>query len=165
MALSKFLSAGIASLMLATSALAGDMGNIMVMDPYARASTPTAKSGAAFMQIMNHGTETDRLIAASSPVAKRVELHTHIEKDGVMMMTNVEAGFELPAGATLSLKRGGEHVMMMGLTETFEQGKIVDITLRFENAGDIVVQVPVDLMRKPQADAHGDVDHSDHSNN
>ncbi|WP_420862870.1 copper chaperone PCu(A)C [Algirhabdus cladophorae] len=163
MALSNILRAACAAVLLAPAAHAGDMGSIMVMDSYARASTPTAMAGAAFMQIMNHGDTADRLIAASSPAAKRVELHTHIEKDGVMMMTHVEDGFELPAGATLHLKRGGEHVMFMGLTTRFEQDKMIEVTLTFEQAGDITVQIPVDLTRKPQAGAHGGTDHSNHS--
>jgi len=162
MTLFKTLRAGLACIMLSTPALADNMGHIMIVDPYARAATPTAKSGAAFMQIMNHSHTADRLIAATSPAAKRVELHTHIEKDGVMMMTHVEEGFELPAGASLHLKRGGNHVMFMGITAPFEQDNDIPVTLTFEHAGDIEVLIPVDLTRKPATDAHGSMDHSNH---
>ena len=165
MALSDTFRAGLACLMLTTPTFAGDMGKIMIMDPYARAATPTAMAGAAFMQIMNHGETADRLISASSPSAKRVELHTHIEKDGVMIMTHVEEGFELPAGATIHLKRGGNHVMFMGLTESFVQDKDIQVTLTFEQAGEIEVTIPVDLTRKPEAGAHGSMDHSTHTAN
>ncbi len=71
-----------------------------------------------------------------------------------MKMVHVEDGFAVPAGETLVLQRGGAHVMMMGLTESFEQGKIVPLTLVFEKSGEIVVDVPVDLARKPE-DGHG----------
>ena len=54
----------------------------------------------------------------------------------------------------LMLQRGGKHVMMMGLTETFDQDKVIEITLTFEKAGDVVVEVPVDLKRKPAEGAH-----------
>lgn len=132
-----------------------EMAEIMVDDPYARAATPMAKSGAAFMAIMNQSDEDDRLVSASSDVATRVELHTHIEEGGVMKMTHVEEGFEIPAGGMLMMERGGKHVMFMGLKEPFEQGKMIDVTLTFENAGDVRVQIPVDLERKPGAGAHG----------
>jgi len=122
---------------------------IMIKDPYARAASPSAKSGAAFMQIMNHSDINDRLIGVTSDAAARTELHTHTENaEGVMQMIHVEEGFALPAGETMELARGGKHVMFMGLSGPFEQGSTVDLTLVFENAGEIVVEVPVDNERK-----------------
>ena len=50
------------------------------------------------MVIHNHSDQDDRLIAAASDVAKRVELHTHIEKDGVVRMTKLKNGMVIPAG-------------------------------------------------------------------
>lgn len=124
---------------------------IEIQDPYARASGMSAIAGAAFFTIHN-GTETDdRLIAASSDVAARVELHTHIEQDGVMRMVEVEEGFPIPAGGDHALARGGDHVMFMGIKEPFEQGKIITVTLTFESAGDITVEIPVDLERQEGA--------------
>jgi copper(I)-binding protein len=61
--------------------------HMMIKDAYALAASPNAKAGAAFMEITNHSETADRLVAARSDVAARVELHTHIEKDGVMRMT------------------------------------------------------------------------------
>ncbi len=135
---------------------------IEIADPYARSAAPTAKTGAAFMQIVNHG-DDDRLTGASSPAADLVQLHTHVESDdGVMKMMHVEEGFDLPAGGTLSLERGGNHVMLMGLTAPLEQGAIVPITLTFEKAGDMVLDVPVDLERMPGGMDMGDGAAMDH---
>ncbi len=137
----------------ATTAFAGDM--IMVNDAYARSSTKMSSSGAAFMMLMNKGTEDDRLIDARSDVAKKVELHTHIENaDGVMQMIHVEEGFAIPAGEGHVLQRGGDHVMFMGLTEALEQGDMISLTLTFEKAGDVTIEVPVDLTRKPREGMH-----------
>ena len=141
-----------------TATFAGDMAKIMVQDPYARASSSLSKSGAAFMEIMNHG-PADRLIAARSEAAKRVELHTHLMDDGIARMVEVEEGFELPTDGMLALERGGAHVMLMGLVAPLEQGDEIEITLVFEEAGDVVVTVPVDLERKAD---HG-MSHGDHS--
>ncbi len=142
--------------MIAASPLAAD---IVVDDAYARASTPTAKAGAAFLEITNTGETADRLVSVASDVAARVELHTHKDMgDGVMKMMQVEEGFVIDAGATIALARGGDHVMFMGLSEPFTDGKVLSVTLTFENAGDVTVEIPVDLERKPEAD-HGDMDH------
>lgn len=159
MSFKTYALAAAASLTLAGSAFAG-MPEIMIHDAYARASN--TKAGAAFMQIINHSGEDDRLIAVSSSAAARTELHTHKETgDGVMKMMHVEEGFAIPAGATHALQRGGDHVMFMGLSAPFEHGGTVTVTLVFENAGEITVEVPVDLERKA---AHGGMDHSGHSN-
>jgi len=143
---------GVAAATLAFALPAFAESRIMIEDAYARAAGANAMAGAAFMQIMNMGDEADRLIGARSDVARRVELHTHIENDqGVMQMTHVKEGFALPAGETHLLKRGGDHVMFMGLTKTFAHGESVTVTLVFEKAGEMVVEIPVDLERKPMA--------------
>lgn len=130
---------------LAAPALAGD---ITVRDAYARSANP--KSGAAFMVIENAGTTDDRLIEVRSDAAARTELHTHIENaDGVMRMVEVEDGFPVPAGGMAMLRRGGDHVMFMGLTEPLDDGDSVSVTLTFEGAGDIEVEIPVDNSRAP----------------
>lgn len=137
------------AVMLATSAFAFAGEGIELHDAYARASTPTASSGAAFMTIHNHGGPDDRLVAVSSPVAEKVELHTHEEDaNGVMKMIHVEGGFDLPQDGEIVLKRGGHHIMFMGLKEPFEQGKMIPLTLTFEQAGDVETDVVVDLERK-----------------
>lgn len=152
--------AALAIVSFAVPGFAGDMEKIVIQDPYARASSPTAKSGAAFMTIMNHADSDDRLIAASTGIAKKIELHTHKEDaNGVMSMIHVEEGFVVPAGDMHQLKRGGDHVMLMGLTQSLKHGDIVSITLTFENAGEVTVEIPVDLERKPP---EGAMDHSGH---
>ena len=136
--------------------------HMMIEDAYALAASPNAKAGAAFMEITNHSETADRLVAARSDVAARVELHTHIEKDGVMRMTELEDGIPFEADETVLLKRGGMHVMFMGLNRSLNDGDLVEVTLSFENAGDVTIEVPVDLNRKPDPDAHG-AGHSGHN--
>ncbi len=171
MSLKSYLLAAVAAVALTTPAVADHTG-VKVEDAYARVSSPNAKTGAAFLQIINHTDEDDRLIDAKSDVAARVELHTHKAGDnGVMRMIHVEEGFALPAGGDHVLKRGGDHVMLMGLNRSLKHGDVVPITLVFEQAGEIVVDVTVDLERKAQhggahdhhkAATDGDHDHSAH---
>lgn len=142
---------------LASTAFAQD--TISVEDSYARSSGKTAIAGAAFMMIRNSGEAADRLLGAESDAAARVELHTHvIDENGVAKMIHVDEGFEIPAGETYVLKRGGDHVMFMGLKAPFEQGATVPVTLVFEKAGEIEIEVPVDLERKDTA-GHGSHSH------
>ena len=128
---------------------------ITIQDPYARVSTMMSKSGAAFMVIENTGATDDRLISAASDVAEKVELHTHKEDaQGVMQMLEVPEGFAIPAGGSHALARGGDHVMFLGLTRSLAQGDLVTLSLTFEKAGTVTVEVPVDLARKDGAMGH-----------
>lgn len=144
------------SLTFAGAVSAEGAGEMMVHDAYARASTKVAVSGAAFMEIVNHTGEDDRLIGVRSEISERVELHTHIgDANGVMKMVHVEEGFALPAGETHMLKRGGDHVMFLGLKQPLEQGDVLPVTLVFEKAGEKTIEVIVDLERKPAHGGHG----------
>jgi len=154
----------VAALLAATPALA----DIEIVDPYARASGMSAKAGAAFFEIRNTGDTDDRLVDAAANISQRVELHTHKDMgDGVMKMMHVPEGFAVPAGGSHTLQRGGDHVMFMGLKEPMEQGDVINVTLTFEQAGDVVVEIPVDLERKPMHGAmnHGDMKHGDMKKN
>lgn len=132
--------------------------DIMIHEPYARSASPSAMSGAAFMHIMNTGDTADRLIDAYSDAAQKVELHTHIMTDGIANMVHVEEGFVIEAGSAIYLERGGKHVMFMGLNGPFVQDETVSVTLVFENAGEIVIEVPIDLTRMPAMGMEG-MDH------
>ncbi len=152
-----------ATLALSTAASA-ETTKMMVHEAYARASNTMA--GAAFMEIMNTTDTDDRLVAVRSDVAKKVQLHSHAEDaNGVMRMLHVEEGFAIPAGETHLLQRGGDHVMLMGLTRELTEGDMIDLTLVFERAGEVAVTIPVDPDRAPGAASggHGDpAEHGDH---
>jgi hypothetical protein len=139
--------AALAATALAMPAFAESM--ITVTDPYARVSTPMSKAGGAFMVITNTGDEDDRLIDVTSEISKRTELHTHKDDgNGNMQMLQVKEGFAVPAGGSHGLVRGGDHVMFMGLHKGLNHGDVVSATLVFKKAGEIVVEIPVDLERK-----------------
>lgn len=119
---------------------------VQINDAYLRISNPMA--AAAFLEITNLSDQEDRLIALRSEAAARVELHAHREDaNGVMQMIHLEEGIALPAGATHQLKRGGDHVMFMGLTHPLQEGEAVPVTFVFEQAGEVTVEIPVDQSR------------------
>ena len=109
------------------------------------------------MVMMNHSEQDDRLVSVASEVAEKVELHRHSEDaNGVMRMGQIEGGVALAAGESHAFERGGDHVMFMGLNRPLEQGGAVTVTLTFEKAGDVVIEVPVDHERRPD---HGAMKH------
>ncbi len=162
MSLKSISLAAIAAVTFAMPAFAE--GTIHVHDAYARVATKASKAGAAFMVIENTGDAADQLVSVTSDVAKRTQLHTHKDDgQGTMQMRHVEEGFAIPAHGKHMLARGGDHVMFMGLNRGLAHGDVVQITLTFEKAGDIVLDVPVDLERKPDhGGAMKDMDHSGH---
>lgn len=143
-----FKKSALAGIMVLFTTIPAFADGLTIKDAYLRAAGPTAKSAGVFMEIINETNTDDRMIAASSDVAKKVELHTHIKADdGVMQMREKEDGFAISAGDMHALARGGDHVMLMGLNQKVEQGEMVTVTLTFEKAGDITIDVPVDLTR------------------
>ena len=127
---------------------------LMVKDPYARSARPNAPTGAAFMMLQNHTDQDLKLIGVRSDVAKRVELHTHIDMgDGIMQMRQIEGSIAIPAGESHMMKRGGDHVMLMGLNQSLVDGETITVIFEFENVKDMTVKIPIDSKRKPSNDA------------
>lgn len=139
--------------------------DIQIEHQYARVASPIAKSGAAFMHIMNIGDEDDTLIAARTESAKNPQLHRHFIEEGIAKMREIESGIVVPAGSTVMLERSGMAVMLMGLTQRFEHGESITLTLVFENAGEITIDVPIDNEHQENEMDHSEIDHStmDHS--
>ncbi|WP_259781204.1 copper chaperone PCu(A)C [Aestuariispira ectoiniformans] len=140
-------AAVVAAAMMSSAALAHEykLGDLKIDHPWARASaTAQAKAGGAFMTIHNMGKADDKLVSASSDVAKRVELHTHkMDANGVMKMGQVPF-VPVPAEGMAELKPGSYHVMFMGLKKPFVEGENFDLTLHFEKSGDTTVSVKVE---------------------
>jgi len=121
-------------------------GPVRTEGAWARATPPGAKVGGAFLTLLNTGDVPDRLVSASSGIAERVELHTHIKDGDVMRMREVEGGIPLPPGETVKLQPGGFHIMLLGLKQGLAAGSRFPLTLTFEKAGSVQVDVPVEAM-------------------
>ena len=96
---------------------------------------------AVFGTIRNIGDEDMHLIGASSPVSERVELHETVPGGSGTMMQEREEGFIIPAGGELRLEPGGNHIMLMDLTEPITTGQEISIELEFNDHTDQVVTV------------------------
>jgi len=116
---------------------------IVISDPMARPSPLEGGTGGAFMTIRNGTGQTDRLRSAVSPAARAVELHETVDDNGMMRMVPQPEGWEIGPGSQLELKPGARHIMLIGLVRPLEPGTTIEITLNFDRAGSIKVQVPV----------------------
>ena len=132
-----------ASLLYCAAALAqtgAQTGSIEIKEAWARATPGGAQNGAAYVTLVSP--TGDRLTGVSSPVAEKAELHQMTNDGGIMKMREVTA-IELPPGTPVSLKPGGLHVMLMGLTHPLQPGQSVPMTLQFEKSGTREVDVAV----------------------
>ena len=119
------------------------LGPLEISGAFTRATLPDAKSGGGFLTIVNTGGEADRLVSAASPVADMVQLHEMKMEGDVMKMSQVENGIDIAAGETVVLAPGGLHLMFMGLRQAFVEGSAIPVTLTFEKAGTIELELPV----------------------
>lgn len=123
-----------------TAAQASDM---MVTGAFARASaTPTAKAGVVYFSIRNDGDVADRLTAVKTDAAQMAMLHENLEENGVVSMRHLDA-ITIAPKETVALGPSKTHVMLMGLTAPLKKGERLTVTLTFEKAGEIAVDVPV----------------------
>lgn len=143
----------LAALAFAAPAMANDyiQGHMHILKPWSRPLPAVSVNGAAYMTLLNTGTVADKLISVSTPAAKKAEIHTHVMDGGMMKMRPVGA-LEIPPGDSTVLQPGGLHIMLMGLTAPLVEGKAFPLTLNFERAGSIELQVKI---MEPGESGHG----------
>ncbi|MFD3331247.1 copper chaperone PCu(A)C [Streptomyces sp. NPDC058700] len=100
---------------------------------------PVLDMAGGFLTITNDSDTADKLTSVTSPISDDVTIHeTKNQK-----MQEVKS-FDIPAGGTLSLERGGNHIMFMELKKKPKQGEKVSIELHFEKSDPIEVELPVE---------------------
>lgn len=138
-------------------------GGLVVDHAYALPTPPGARTAAVYLRrLANQGPAADRLLGAETPIASRAAWHrSALDERQVMRMQEVPV-MELPAGFDRALRHGGEwHLMLEGLRAPLRDGDRFELTLRFERAGAVKVQVWVQQPRVRDAghdEAHGRLD-------
>ncbi|OHX13514.1 copper chaperone PCu(A)C [Chromobacterium sphagni] len=128
------------------------LGAIHIGHPWSRAMPAASPTGGVYLSLQNQGKTEDRLLSASTPRAESAELHTHINDNGVMRMRKVEGGVALAPGQTVKFAPGSYHVMLMGLKQPLNKGDHFPLTLKFDKAGSVTVDVVV--QDGGEADSH-----------
>ena len=109
--------------------------------------------GAAFMTITNKADQDRLVISATADGAGKVELHTHINDNGVMRMRQVE-NFSVPAGGEHILEPGGDHVMLFDVSNEVSKQGHISVTLQFDDGTSSTVDAPIMSMKKGHGE-HG----------
>jgi periplasmic copper chaperone A len=116
-------------------------GNIVVTAAWARATPPGASVGAVYVTLENRGASNERLVSVASPAAKSAMLHETVEEGGISTMRESENA--IAPGATLEMKPGSVHIMLMEITKPLKEGETVSVVLSFEKAGEVRVGAEV----------------------
>ena len=118
-------------------------GALQIEMPWLRATPGGAKVAAGYLRVTNTGSEPDRLLSASMPLAGRGEVHEMSMQGGVMRMRQLAQGLIIDPGKSVELKPGGYHLMFLDMKGALKPGESVPVTLTFEKAGTVTVTFPV----------------------
>lgn len=132
----------VAGFVFAASAVsAAQTGQLEVSNAWARATPGKSATGAAYVTIQSP--TADKLVAVSSPVAKKAELHT-MSMSGMVMKMRPVTSIDIPAAQAVTLQPGGLHIMLVGLAKPLQTGQSFPLTLTFDKAGSRTVNVAVE---------------------
>ncbi|KPP98042.1 copper chaperone PCu(A)C [Marinobacter sp. HL-58] len=169
----KTLTALAAPVLIGSSILAGTFANtavaheytegeITVDHPWSRPTPPGVPMGVGYMVITNNGDSDVTLISATTSRAKSVSIHESAMKDGTMSMRPLKEGLPIPAGQTVELKPHGYHLMLEKLDGPLKEGESIPLTLGFEGAADMDVELDVEPLDGGMQKQESDMDHSGH---
>jgi periplasmic copper chaperone A len=130
-----------------------DVGPMHITQPWSRATPKGASAAAGYLTVTNTGSTPDRLNCVSSDVAGACQIHSMTMENGVMKMRPVEGGLEIKPGETVTLKPGSFHIMFVDLKHPLEQGKSVEATVKFDQAGTVQIALPVLALGAPAPNA------------
>ncbi|NWD09178.1 copper chaperone PCu(A)C [Pseudomonas gingeri] len=131
------------------------VGQLQINHPWSQELPPNAPTVAAYFIIHNQGPTADRLTGVDSPIAEKAELHEHVMQGDLMKMQQVP-GVDVPAKGEVRFAPMAYHVMLLDLKDRspLRDGKHFPLTLHFEKAGDVTVEVSV---QKQAPDAASDM--------
>lgn len=144
--LTSMLAAAAALLAVATAPAGAQetkAGNLVITQPWSRATPAGAKVAGGYLTIENKGSAPDRLVSGAGDVAGKVEIHEMAMNNGVMTMRPLDKGLTIEPGKTVKLAPGGYHLMLMDLKGPLKQGEKVPLTLEFEKAGKVMLSLDV----------------------
>ena len=144
------------------STFAADQLMVPEKSAWIRATPPGSTTSAMYLTLMNHGDKDIKLVAASSKISDRLELHTHRSEDGVMKMRQVNS-ITVPAEGIAELIPHGNHVMIFDIAQPLKAGETISVELTFDNDSTLQMDVPVHKQQPDSANSDSaTIDHSSH---
>ena len=135
-------------------------GKVTIDHPWSRPTPPGTPMGVGYLVIVNNSKKDITLTAAETPRAGHVSIHESLMKDGVMRMQPVKGGLKIPAGSKVELKPHGYHLMLEQLKEPLKAGERLPLSLNFDGAETIKVELLVEPLDKDMTEQP--MDHSGH---
>lgn len=135
------------------NAFANDASVIDIDHAYIREVPPGAMATGSFLTLKNNSGQEVRLVGAASDVAKKVELHTHINDNGVMKMRQIKY-ISVAAHQETKLQPGGLHIMFIGLQKELKEGQTIPMTLKFKDGSQKSLTIPVKSVMNPMNNMH-----------
>jgi periplasmic copper chaperone A len=123
------------------SSSGGSKTAIQIDSAWVMAGT-SGNNTAAFMTLKNTASQDDKLIKAECNISMEVVLMDMKINNDKMEMFNVDS-IVVPAKGQVKLNSGSFHVMFMGLNKDLKVGDKIQLTLTFEKAGVVKMDVPV----------------------
>lgn len=125
-------------------------GAVVVQDPWTNATLRVAAGNAIYLSVRNTGTAPLKLTGASSPKGSATLHESVAAADGVVRMLRL-LSLEIAPGETAAFKPEGMHIMLTGLAAGLRENETVPLTLTFENADPVTVDVMVESTRASKA--------------
>ncbi|MFL1876661.1 copper chaperone PCu(A)C [Hansschlegelia beijingensis] len=140
-------------------------GDLLISNPWSRATATGAKVGAGYFTLTNQGSTPDRLVSVSSDFSEKAEMHETTTENGVSRMRPISGGLEIKPGETIRFEPGGKHLMFLGLRQPLKQGESVKGAVVFQKAGKVDLDFAVKAVgASPKAGDTGGVKRMDHAN-
>lgn len=138
----KLISTLLLTVLLVT-ACGGASNELTVTSAWARPAS-AGDNGAAYFVIENGMNTDDTLLSVSSDIASATEVHMSMMDDAGVMSMQMQESVPVPARENVEFEPGGLHVMFVDLTQDLTAGETISLTLNFERAGSLTIQVPVE---------------------
>ena len=113
-----------------------------IVHPWCIETNDTAKPVAVYMTIRNAGGQPDKLLSATTTMAAKAELReagAAPEAEG-----NAISSVAVGGRGEVDLKRTGPHILLSGMKKQLNPYDSFLMTLRFERAGKVEVEVMVE---------------------
>lgn len=133
--------------------------DIQIQDPWVQAAPPNVKILAAYLEIKNNGEKPKILTNVTSPDFGEVGIHQSVMHGDMVHMEQLKE-LTIPQRASVALKPGGLHLMLMDAKKQLRVGDQVSMTLTFKNGEKIAVKATV---RSGQTEGMEDHQHMHHS--
>jgi periplasmic copper chaperone A len=137
-----FATLAVRSISMAADTPSVSVGSLRIENAFARPTPGGATVAVGYVTIVNFGSMLDRLVSATSDISAKTQFHEMKMDNGVMEMRELPDGLAIPAGATVALKPGGDHIMFVDLKHAAKSGDVIHTTLTFEKAGKVDVAFP-----------------------